>query len=140
MLALTIWCLSLSIVDIAERRLPNVLTVPGALAVVGYGSALGQVRAAVVGGSILAVAYLLLHVMAPHSLGAGDVKLAVGLGAAAALGGPDCWVLAALLAPIGTAAAGVIVLIRRGDEGRRAGIAHGPSMCAATLVALCSYG
>lgn len=137
-LALTVWCSWLSIVDIRERRLPNVLTVPGATAIIGYGTVVGAGRTALIGALLLAGPYLVLHVIAPSSMGAGDVKLAVGLGAAAALGGPESWVMAALLAPLGTAIVGAAVLVTRGQQAANTTLPHGAFMCAATLTALCA--
>lgn len=134
-IALCLWCAALSFVDISERRLPNVLTVFGAIAVVGYGFAVGRGGVAIIGGLMLALLYLAVHMIAPSAMGAGDVKLAVGLGAAAALGGPEVWVWAALLAPLGTAVAGVFLMLRRRTVGRTV-VPHGPFMCASTLFAL----
>ncbi|NMN93597.1 prepilin peptidase [Antrihabitans stalactiti] len=134
-MALCAWCAALSFVDIAERRLPNVLTVCGGIAVLGYGFAVGRGGVALIGGLLLALLYLAVHVIAPTAMGAGDVKLALGLGAAAALGGPEVWVWAALLAPLGTALAGVFLMMRRGTVGRTV-VPHGPFMCASTLIAL----
>lgn len=133
-----LWCLVLSWFDITERRLPNRLTLPGAVVIVGYGVAVGSVRAVIVGAVVLAASYLLVHLSAPRALGAGDVKLALGLGAAAALGGPECWVFAAVAAPIGTAIAGVMVVLVRGRAGLRVTIPHGPFMCGAAVIALWS--
>ncbi|WP_328397106.1 A24 family peptidase [Nocardia sp. NBC_00416] len=158
-LAFAAWCGVLSISDLRTRRLPNSLTVPGAATVLGYAALTGQCAAAGRGAVLLAAPYLLVHLLRPAALGAGDVKLAVGLGAAAGLGGGQVWVWSAFAAPLCTAAAGLGVLIghragsrRYGGEpllGRRAGprparapddraaaVPHGPSMCAATLLGL----
>ncbi|TSD94636.1 prepilin peptidase [Skermania sp. ID1734] len=134
-MAVAVWCVWLSVIDMRERRLPNALTIPGALAVLGYAVVTGRARQAVVGGLVLAASYLVIHLARPSALGAGDVKLALGVGALAALGGAQAWVFAALLAPCLTALVGATQLIRR----RSHVVAHGPSMCAATLLALCLY-
>ena len=47
--------------------------------------------------------YLLVHLVAPAAMGAGDVKLAIGLGALTGCFGVDVWLLAALAAPLLTA-------------------------------------
>ncbi|MFD0000050.1 A24 family peptidase [Nocardia sp. NPDC127526] len=106
LLILTAWCAALSWFDLRSRRLPNALTLPGAAAALTYATALGRPTLAVLGALLLATPYLLVHLWNPAALGAGDMKLALGLGAATALGGPNCWVWAALTAPMLTAAAG----------------------------------
>lgn len=158
---LVLWCCALSVSDIRARRLPNSLTGWGAVAVLGYAFAGGRFGAAAAGSVLLAVPYLLVHLARPAAFGAGDVKLAVGLGAATGMGGGSVWVWAALTAPLLTGFVGAGVLAARwasdrrrtGDPGtRRPGgipsyrarspddpaptVPHGPSMCAATVVAL----
>lgn len=135
LLALSGWCVCLSVVDLRERRLPDALTVPGAAVILTLATAIGQGRVAAVGGLLLAGLYLLIHLAAPRALGAGDVKLALGLGAGAALGGAQVWVTAAVLAPIGTAIAGAVLLVWRGRDGPTM-VPHGPSMCCSTVIAL----
>lgn len=154
-LAFTVWCAALSISDIHSRRLPNPLTLPGAAAVLGYAALTGQFLAAGRGAALLAAPYLLIHLIRPAALGAGDVKLAVGLGAAAGLGGDRVWLWSALVAPVCTAVAGTGALLghwagRRIFGGRwptaaprvpggghpAPTVPHGPSMCAATLLGL----
>lgn len=129
-LALAWWMVAASVVDLRVRRLPNLLTLPGGAAIVGFALGTGEARGAVAGALMLAGSYLMLHLVAPTGMGAGDVKLAIGLGAATGMAGASAWLLGAALAPVLTAAVGV--------SRRRPGIAvaHGPSMCAATAVAL----
>ncbi|WP_307829433.1 A24 family peptidase [Antrihabitans stalagmiti] len=131
----TAWCAALSVIDATTLRLPNASTLLGAVAVLGYGVATGRGSVAVIGGLLLALLYLTVHLLAPSAMGAGDVKLAIGVGAAAALGGGEAWVLAALLAPLGTAVAGLVLIVRRRRSGRTV-VPHGPFMCAATVFAL----
>ncbi|MEU7146191.1 A24 family peptidase [Nocardia sp. NPDC046473] len=142
--ALLAWCVVLSVIDFRQRRLPNSLTGWGAVAVFAYALSTAQYTAALVGAVLLAVPYLLVHLVLPAAFGAGDVKLAVGLGAAAALGGGQAWVWSALAAPLLTACAGVAVLglhrIRTAtdppDAHRQIAVPHGPAMCVATVCAL----
>ncbi|QBS39984.1 A24 family peptidase [Nocardia sp. CS682] len=110
--ALLAWCVVLSVIDFRQRRLPNSLTGWGAVAVFGYALSTDQYTAALLGAVLLAVPYLLVHLALPAAFGAGDVKLAVGLGAAAALGGGEVWVQAAVAAPLLTACAGIAVVFR----------------------------
>ncbi|MFR9750210.1 prepilin peptidase [Nocardia sp. 004] len=148
-LALTVfavWCTVLTTLDIRSRRLPNRLTGFGSLAVLGYALITGQFTSALLGAALLSVPYLLVHLVVPAALGAGDVKLAVALGGAAALGGAEAWTWAALGAPVLTACVAVGVLAGRrllaADDSRQADrsvtVPHGPAMCLATLLALWS--
>ncbi|MBL1076670.1 prepilin peptidase [Nocardia sp. 2] len=121
LLLLAAWCAALSVIDLRSRRLPDVLTLPGAAVIAIYGLAQGRWATAAVGALLLAVPYLLLHLCAPDALGAGDVKLALGLGAATALGGAQVWVWAALAAPVLTAAAGIGILLAHRAPGRETG-------------------
>ncbi|NNH71594.1 prepilin peptidase [Nocardia uniformis] len=144
LLVLTAWCAVLSGIDLRHRRLPNALTLPGAVVVLAYGFGSGRLALAAVGAGLLAVPYLLVHLAAPAALGAGDVKLAIGLGAATALGGAHAWVWAAVAAPVLTALAGAVAILaqtlRPRDSphatARPGTIAHGPAMCLASVLAL----
>ncbi|MEU4315763.1 A24 family peptidase [Nocardia sp. NPDC024068] len=154
-LLVLLWCCALSVADIRTRRLPNRLTLPGAGVVLGCAAAAGEFGTAIRGAVLLAVPYLVVHLLRPAALGAGDVKLALGLGAVAALGGgTHAWVWSAVAAPLCTAAAGAGLLLAArtgsaaapGDPGIRARsrspdhhvatVPHGPSMCVATLIGL----
>ncbi|WP_280492914.1 A24 family peptidase [Nocardia asiatica] len=142
--ALTVWCAALTVFDLRERRLPNELTGSGVLTVLGYALITEQFAIALLGALLLSAPYLLVHLLAPAALGAGDVKLAVTLGAAAALGGPRTWVWAALGAPALTACLAVGALACRAASGAAVRgataltVPHGPAMCTATLLALLS--
>lgn len=132
-LLLTWWCSCLASVDIGSRRLPNLLTAVGAVAVLGYGVLVGTLADVVIGGGALFGVYLAVHLILPKSFGGGDVKLAFALGGVAASVGIDAWVLAALLAPLLTGVLGILMTVGRTS---RTSVPHGPSMCAATLLAL----
>lgn len=144
--AFAAWCAALTVLDLRERRLPNILTGFGALAVLGYALITGQFTVAALGATFLVTPYLLVHLAAPAALGAGDVKLALGLGGAAALGGAHSWVWAALGAPALTACIASVALAARrvrtsflgAPAGTRLTVPHGPSMCLSTLFALVS--
>lgn len=122
-----LWMAALSAFDIRRRRLPNALTLPGAAAILLAATMAGHGLPALAGAAALTGAYLLVHLVAPAAMGAGDVKLAIGLGGLAGCFGPDVWFLAALTAPLLTALAGAVALSR----GART-VPHGPSMCLAT--------
>ncbi|WP_157546054.1 A24 family peptidase [Mycobacterium sp. IS-1742] len=125
------WLVALSAYDFRSRRLPNWLTLPGA-AVVLLGAALaGRGVPAALGAAALFTLYGVTHLVAPAAMGAGDVKLAAGLGGLTGAFGAEVWLLAALGAPVLTAACALTSLARR-----EATVAHGPSMCAASAAAV----
>ncbi|WP_410872224.1 prepilin peptidase [Nocardia sp. A7] len=140
------WCLLLGVIDIHARRLPNALTGAGAAAVFLFALSTGELGTAVIGAALLTMPYLVTHLLSPAALGAGDVKLAVALGAAAAIAGPPAWVWAAIAAPVLTAAGAAVLLGRdrlrgRGLSRARAKpsarlVPHGPAMCLATVTAM----
>lgn len=145
---LTWWCVCCTGVDVLVCRLPNVLTLGGGLVVVAAGIIAGHGRAAVVGAALLTAMMLTAHLLSPRSLGAGDVKLAIGLGGAAGVAGAQAWTIVLLLPPLLTAVVGSLLLLwRRVDpasSGERSSastvVPHGPSMCVAAVLAVLSAG
>lgn len=123
------WCVAVSIVDVAVRRLPNRFTAAGYAVVLGVSVWSGALWTAVTGSVLLAGIHLVLHLISPGTLGAGDVKLALPLGAITGLGGAQVWLLSAFLAPVITVVVAVLLA-------RRSQIPHGPSMCGGALLAL----
>ncbi|OMC07098.1 A24 family peptidase [Mycobacterium sp. SP-6446] len=117
------WLVVLSCYDVRERRLPNLLTLPGAGAILLTAAVAGHGLPALAGAAALAGLYLLVHLMAPAGMGAGDVKLAIGVGGLTGCFGAGVWFVAALAAPLLTALWGAV-------RGRRS-VPHGPSMCVA---------
>ncbi|MCM6776825.1 A24 family peptidase [Nocardia sp. CDC159] len=137
---LALWCTTLSLIDLRTRRLPDSLTLPGGFAVLGFALFTDRFSVAVTGALLLVVPYLLVHLAAPAAFGAGDVKLAAGLGAAAACGGAHAWTWAALAAPmltaVGGGAAALLRAYRSHAPSANTAVPHGPSMCFATVAAL----
>lgn len=125
------WLVALSWYDVRQRRLPNLLTLLGAAVILLVAVVAGRDLSALAGAVALAGVYLLVHLAAPAAMGAGDVKLAIGLGGLAGCFGVEVWFLAALAAPMLTALCGVVGMVR----GMRT-VPHGPSMCLATAVAV----
>jgi leader peptidase (prepilin peptidase) / N-methyltransferase len=123
-----LWMMALTGYDIRQRRLPNWLTLPGAGMILLVAAAAGRGWAALAGAAALAGVYLLVHLLAPAAMGAGDVKLAIGLGGLAGCFGAGVWLLAGLAAPLLTAL--VAVGARLGTGALT--VPHGPSMCVAT--------
>jgi leader peptidase (prepilin peptidase) / N-methyltransferase len=127
-----LWMAALAGYDIRRRRLPNRLTMPGFAVIMLIAACSGHGPAAALGAGLLAVVYLLVHVAAPAAMGAGDVKLALGLGALTGCFGADVWLLAAIGAPLLTALIGVVA--RLGWSATT--VPHGPSMCVASAAAV----
>jgi leader peptidase (prepilin peptidase)/N-methyltransferase len=127
-----LWMGTLTVYDIRQRRLPNWLTLPGFAVIMLVAIGSGRGEGAGLGAGALAAVYLLTHAASPAAMGAGDVKLALGLGALTGSFGPEVWLIAAIGAPVLTAAIGT--LARFGWSATR--VPHGPSMCAASAVAL----
>jgi leader peptidase (prepilin peptidase) / N-methyltransferase len=125
------WLVVLSVYDIRSRRLPNALTLPGGAAVMIVAVVAGRGVPALLGGAALFAVYLVVHLLAPSAMGAGDVKLAIGIGAMTGAFGVDVWALAALAAPLLTAAWAIVAVIWRTEST----VPHGPSMCLAAVVA-----
>jgi len=126
-----VWMAALCVCDIRQRRLPNALTLPGAGAIMLAAALAGRGLPAAAGAAALTGLYLLVHLVAPAGMGAGDVKLAIGLGALTGCFGVHVWFLAALGGPLLTALWGVVALWR----GVRT-VPHGPAMCLASAAAV----
>ncbi|KKC00761.1 prepilin peptidase [Mycobacterium nebraskense] len=129
-----VWLAVLSGYDVRERRLPNLLTLPGAGVILLAAAAAGRGWPALAGATALTAIYLLVHLVAPAGMGAGDVKLAIGLGALAGCFGVGVWFLAALAAPLLTVSWGLLDRLLGGAGA--ASVPHGPSMCVATAAAI----
>ncbi len=127
-----VWLAALSVYDLREHRLPNALTLPGAVLIIAVATATGRGAPALLGAVALAGLYLVVHLFDPAALGAGDAKLAAGLGALTGAFGVEVWLLGALGAAVLTASAGVVVLAAR----RGSALPHGPSMCVASAEAV----
>lgn len=137
-IAVTLLGVPLAAIDLRRRRLPDALTLTAimviACAMVAVAAGVGTAAvlgAAVAGGVGLTLAHLVVHLAAPGSLGAGDVKLAGSVGAVLGAIGWQAVLLGALLASgvvfvLATAAR----LLRR--TAWRDGVPYGPGLLAAT--------
>ncbi|MEW5813345.1 MAG: A24 family peptidase [Actinomycetota bacterium] len=134
--ALAAWLIALSAYDLRQRRLPNLLTLPGGAAILVAAALTGHGVSALLGAAALTGIYAAVHLTAPGALGAGDVKLAIGVGAMTGAFGMQAWALCAVGASLLTGLWGCARLLR----GARAPVPHGPAMCltaaAAVLVAV----
>jgi len=125
------WLAALTVYDIRERRLPNWLTMPGAVVILATASVYGRGAPAVVGAVALFAVYAVVHLVSPVAMGAGDVKLAIGIGALTGTFGSDVWMLATLGAPLLTAGWAIVAVLRRSGQT----VPHGPSMCLSAVAA-----
>jgi leader peptidase (prepilin peptidase)/N-methyltransferase len=123
-----------AVVDVRERRLPDRWVLAAAV-VLTVGSVVERAAGGgpdagglVAGGAVMSGLLLGLHLLSPDSMGFGDVKVAVVLGAA--IGSFD-WRLA-MPALLLAAATGVVVGIVR----RSSTIAFGPCLVAGTVAVL----
>jgi leader peptidase (prepilin peptidase) / N-methyltransferase len=126
--AIALWLAALSVHDAMHARLPNTLTMPGAVVVLAGALLCGRGGAAAAGAVALAGGYLLVHLCSPAGMGAGDVKLAVGVGALTGAFGVEVWTAAAVGAPVLTAVWALTA--------RRRVVPHGPAMCLASALAI----
>jgi leader peptidase (prepilin peptidase)/N-methyltransferase len=127
-------CAAATVVDLRERRIPNALTGPAALAALALGLALDpggeveRVAAALLGGGVL----LVLALVQPAGMGMGDVKLTGVIGLCVGQ-----WVLLALIVgSLGGVLLGAGLAVRRGVRAAgRTQIAFGPFLALGGLVA-----
>lgn len=123
-----------AIVDIVEQRLPNQIVLASALAL-AFGLALGtsNIHASnvVMGVCLLAGPLLLMHLVSPKSMGFGDVKIAMVLGAAV---GAVHWQLALVVVALAAGASATVALLRRMTE-----IAFGPGLVGAAAFCLLAH-
>lgn len=115
-------------VDLLRHRLPDALTLPALPVALMLTTPLGgaAVGRAASGAAVLAGGYLLIRLVAPAALGAGDVKLAAPVGAALAAVSWPALLLGALVASVLTLLMSV-ALWACSDRG----VPHGPALLAA---------
>ncbi|MBA2944254.1 prepilin peptidase [Streptomyces himalayensis] len=145
---LAVWLLTapvavlLALTDYAVHRLPDVLTLPLAaaaalllgLAALLPGSA-GSWPTALLGAVVLGGAYFVLFLINPGGMGFGDVKLAVGLGAALGWYGWRILLTGAFAGLLFGAVYGLSLMALR-RAGRKSAIPLGPFMIGGAFVGL----
>jgi leader peptidase (prepilin peptidase)/N-methyltransferase len=125
----------ITVVDLRERRIPNAVTFPAAVAAVGLGTLLDPAGepARLASGVGAALFLLVPALLRPDGMGMGDVKLAGVLGLC--LGPPAA--VAMLVALLSGVVAGVVLAVRAGvGRARRATIPFGPYLALGGVVAL----
>nr|WP_090278902.1 A24 family peptidase [Mycolicibacterium komanii]CRL74568.1 prepilin signal peptidase PulO-like peptidase [Mycolicibacterium komanii] len=127
--AVLAWLVALCAFDVRHRRLPNWLTLPGAVVITAVAALHGRGAGALLGALALFSVYAAVHLVAPAAMGAGDVKLAIGIGALTGAFGPDVWVLAAMGASLLSTGWAIKALPRHAEYV----VPHGVSMCLAAV-------
>lgn len=136
----------LTLVDLAEKRLPNAVIFPS-LAVVAVlllppTFASGEWIAllwALIGAAAMFAVYFLLALISPSAMGMGDVKLALVIGLLLGWFGLNAWLVGLLAAfVVGGLIAIVALLLRRVTL--RGSIPFGPSMLVGALVSVLFVG
>ncbi|SIO09045.1 prepilin peptidase [Agromyces cerinus] len=136
----------LSIVDLAEKRLPNAVVFPalGAVAVLlvpaTWATGLWMALVwAVAGSAAMFAVYFVLALISPASMGMGDVKLALVIGLLLGWFGLSAWLVGLLAAfVVGGVIAVVALALKRVTL--RGSIPFGPSMLAGALVSVVLTG
>jgi leader peptidase (prepilin peptidase)/N-methyltransferase len=126
------------LVDTQERRLPDVwLGLAAILLLVGVGiswstgATMSSPGGLAAGSALMAVPLFLMHLVSPSSMGFGDVKLAVVLGAAIGVLDWNLAIPALALAAGSTATVGVLTRARH--------VAFGPGLVGGALVAMLAH-
>lgn len=137
---------TLSLIDLAHHRLPNLLTyqaTPVLLALLGVGAwayeAWDQWITAQIGALVLGLVFAVLWLIYPRGMGLGDVKLAPAIGAL--LGWAGLGMLAfgtyAMFLLGGAVGVGLIVARRaKGADTKNTGLPFGPFMFAGVVAAV----
>ncbi|WP_405617657.1 prepilin peptidase [Streptomyces sp. NBC_00076] len=141
LLSVPVWVL-LAAVDLRVRRLPDVLTLPLAaatLVLLGVAAAVpehtGHWPTAALGALALGAGYLVLWLVNPGGMGFGDVKLALGIGAALGWYGWGTVLLGTFAGfLLGALYGGALVVARR--AGRKTAIPFGPFLIAGAYLGL----
>lgn len=141
LLSVPVWVL-LAAVDLRVRRLPDVLTLPLAAATLALLGAVASVPehtgnwpTAALGALALGAGYLVLWLVNPGGMGFGDVKLALGTGAALGWYGWGTVLLGTFAGfLLGALYGGALVVARR--AGRKTAIPFGPFLIAGAYLGL----
>ena len=130
-----------AVIDVEQRRLPDtwvIAAIVGLATTLAVGSAVGAASGSeagavdVAGGAIaMAVPVLILHLVSPASMGFGDVKAAIVLGAAV---GTIDWRLGAIALCLAAALGATVGLVTR-----RRTIPFGPFLVAGAWVVLLAH-
>jgi leader peptidase (prepilin peptidase)/N-methyltransferase len=134
-LVLVAFLVPLTVIDIRQRRLPDRLTAPAAVAAIALGTVLdpgGEPERLLAGGAAFAF-FLAAALVHPQGMGGGDVKLAGVLGLF--LGREVA--VAVFVALVSGVVAGAVIVAREGvAAGRKTAVPFGPFLALGGIVAL----
>jgi leader peptidase (prepilin peptidase)/N-methyltransferase len=127
------WSAALVVTDLRVRRLPDPLTLSGALVAVGWAFVVGQPWAVTGGLGWYLVCALPGRLSGRLRVGGGDAKLGLALGTAVATAGPVAWLTAVGASGILTLGTLTLPAVRRAGRDR---LPHGPGMIVAAWAVL----
>ena len=107
--AVIMWTASVTLSDIARRRIPNHLVVVGLILATVCATTSARLLPAIIGGISLFVFYLATKILG-GAIGGGDIKTAAPIGMVAGVGGFSVWLGTSLGAFLITALAGIASL------------------------------
>jgi leader peptidase (prepilin peptidase) / N-methyltransferase len=121
-------------IDVERRRVPNIIVLPAAAATLAAQAAVDPGRwwiwaAAAFGGALV---FFVFAVISPGGIGMGDVKLMLLIGAAL---GP-AMLAGILVGTVSAAIAGLALIARHGQEGRRRSLPYVPFLAFGAIAAL----
>jgi leader peptidase (prepilin peptidase) / N-methyltransferase len=131
---LSVVLIAIAVIDAEKRIIPNVIVLPATLIVlvariaIKPGRTIEWVVAAIAAGGF----FLVAHLAYSEGLGAGDVKLAMLLGAAFG----RYVVTALLLGLVAVALFGLVIIVREGAAGRKKALPFGPFLALGAIVAI----
>ncbi len=134
-LVLVAFLVPLTLIDLDERRLPNVLVLPAGVAAIVLGTVLdpGGEPERLLAGLAAGAGFFLVALAYPGGMGLGDVKLAAVLGLYL---GRDVWVAIFASLVLG-AIVGVAIMARKGvARGRKTAIPFGPFLAVGAVIAI----
>ena len=123
---------AVSAIDITERRIPNRLVIPAAVACAGLSVAAGEPASNLLTGAALVALLALVSIAWPRGLGMGDVKLALLVVAGLDGDGALAIVIGVALATL----AGIAAITRYGVSARSRSLPLAPFIAAGSLLAL----
>jgi leader peptidase (prepilin peptidase) / N-methyltransferase len=118
--------------DLSERRIPNRLTMPAALALLVLWLMTGAKPGRIAAGVVVAAALLAIGLIKPHAIGMGDGKLALVV----ALGLTDKALVALASGMLLAAIFAAALRLRQGGQARKSTLPLGPFVAFGALVAL----
>lgn len=134
-LVLVTFLVPITVIDLAHRRIPNVLTGPAAVLAIALGAVLepSYLPEQLIAGVAALLFFFLPTLIHKKGMGMGDVKLAGVLGLYLGRGVAPAIMIGLVL---GTVVGMAIIAVKGVSEGRRAKVPFGPFLAAGAVVAI----